>query len=101
MSPAVDGILASQGGTSPSSGLLAIFMLMHLCKTVDVYGYGSAAKGGRKVPYHYYTNLGERSWSTKATIHSFNAEQKLIEGLASAGYIRLCNDGSSPSCGGD
>eukprot|EP00873_Tetraselmis_striata_P039203 jgi/Tetstr1/459467/TSEL_004834.t1 len=89
-----------EGGDVPSSGLMGIFMLMHLCKAVTLYGYGAAAAGGRRVPYHYYTNLGERSWSTKASIHSFNTEQKLVEGLAAAHKkITICNDKSGARCG--
>lgn len=74
-------------------------MLLNLCKSVDVYGYGSAASGGRKVPYHYYSNMGERTWSTKAAVHSFNSEQILIELLARDGYVNYCNDKSASMCG--
>jgi hypothetical protein len=92
-----------KGGDIPSSGLMAIFMLMSLCgKSVTLYGYGAAsgASGGRKaVPYHYYTNLGERSWTTKASIHSFNTEQKLVNALEAHHRVTVCNERSDPSCG--
>mmetsp|Transcript_30171 Transcript_30171/g.53966 ORF Transcript_30171/g.53966 Transcript_30171/m.53966 type:complete len:237 (-) Transcript_30171:69-779(-) len=92
-----------EGGDIPSSGLMAIFMLMSLCgKSVTLYGYGAAsgASGGRKaVPYHYYTNLGERSWTTKASIHSFNTEQKLVNALEAHHRVTVCNERSDPSCG--
>mmetsp|Transcript_34487 Transcript_34487/g.97711 ORF Transcript_34487/g.97711 Transcript_34487/m.97711 type:complete len:258 (+) Transcript_34487:228-1001(+) len=87
-----------EGGDSPSSGLVAVFMLMRICKSVHLYGYGASASAGRKVPYHYFTNMQERTWSTKASIHSFNSEQNLLERLSTEGYIAMCNDQGSRGC---
>ena len=87
------------GGAVPSSGLVAIFIMLNVCSSVDVYGFGSNqrvlshVRDPRKIEYHYFNGFGKRDFGTP--VHSWEAEQALMERLAEEGVINLClNDGA-------
>lgn len=82
------------GGQTPSSGLLAAYVMMQLCRKVTGYGFGGTAdaagaggggRGGNRMagwwagmsrkppPYHYWTGTGARSAGNEES-HSFSTE---------------------------
>ncbi|KAK3264100.1 hypothetical protein CYMTET_27137 [Cymbomonas tetramitiformis] len=76
------------GGSTPSSGFVAIFFMMNMCKTLRVYGFGNYKYPGKHTQYHYYDGLGART--TGAHVHSWEVEQLALEALAREGRIKFC-----------
>jgi len=64
------------GGHTPSSGFVAIFVLLQLCKDIDLYGFGDSGLSAR---YHYYTGGGHRNSGN--IVHSWVLEMEMIEAL--------------------
>ena len=91
-----------QGGTTPSSGLVAIASLMaKRCANISVYGMGghsgSVKLGGAHAPYQYYTLHGTQR-SRGNSVHSFDVEKGITTILARFGHISLCApSGCEPS----
>ena len=77
------------GGSTPSSGYVAIFGLMHMCQSVTVYGFGKDKAHGIQVPYHYYTGTGSRY--SGDPVHSFSTEEHLLREMARVGLVKICN----------
>lgn len=75
------------GGNVPSSGLVATVALRHLCKSVTVYGFGSA---GPRSPYQYY-QLGATHRKSGNPVHTFETEELLMRTMAKDERIRLCD----------
>mmetsp|Transcript_19042 Transcript_19042/g.36359 ORF Transcript_19042/g.36359 Transcript_19042/m.36359 type:complete len:266 (+) Transcript_19042:296-1093(+) len=75
------------GGTSPSSGMIAITLLVGLCKSITTFGIGGTWTA--TTPYQYYTFLHSERPDGNPT-HSFSAEQALVRHLADSGIIRMC-----------
>jgi hypothetical protein len=67
------------GGSTPSSGYVAIFLLARMCERVVVYGFGNANAYGVQSPYHYFTGKGARARGN--TVHSFGTEERVIAEL--------------------
>ena len=84
------------GGAVPSSGLVAVFLMLNLCASVDLYGFGSTRRythgsfknDARNLQYHYFTGFGSRTEGTP--VHSWEAELYLLERLANEGLINMC-----------
>lgn len=89
------------GGQTPSSGLVAVYVMMQVCRKVTAYGFGGVAgevNGGvigastakervaamskRPPPYHYWKGTGARAVGNEDS-HSFNTEAHLIQELLS------------------
>ncbi|KAK3267951.1 hypothetical protein CYMTET_23520, partial [Cymbomonas tetramitiformis] len=79
------------GGSTPSSGYVAIYLLMHMCQTLTVYGFGRTKLMGQGsyLPYHYYTGVGSRQAGDP--VHSFSSEDALISELARENYLSMCS----------
>ena len=75
------------GGTAPSSGVLALTVLLGLCRTVTTYGVGGA--WGAATPYQYYQFMRTEREHGNPT-HSFGAEQALVHNLAHLGVLKQC-----------
>jgi len=43
-----------QGGSTPSSGYLGVYMLLQMCKKVSGFGFGLDAENGSPQQYHYF-----------------------------------------------
>ena len=67
---------AYMGGHTPSSGFVAIFVLLQLCKGIDLYGFGDS---GLPAKYHYYTGGGHRISGN--IVHSWRLEMEMIKAL--------------------
>ena len=76
-----------EGGLSPSSGLVAVYMLHTVCKRVTTYGLGTVDVPD--VPYHYFQ--GKVGFRTEGTsVHSFDAESALLDAMAFENKIEQC-----------
>lgn len=95
------------GGRTASSGLVGVFLLRELCRSVSVYGLGAQARGGGRRaarraagPYQYYELAGTERPAGNA-VHSFEAEEAFVQALAREGAIELCGvDGCTSGGGG-
>eukprot|EP00854_Cymbomonas_tetramitiformis_P008160 gene8160-9692_t len=86
---------AVDGPVTPSSGLLAVYMLMYLCEKVSVYGFGT----DRRSPYQYYRFFNTERRAGASEVHSFDHEYKALLTLSRDGYVTLCTAMSKPNCG--
>lgn len=81
------------GGSSPSSGIVAVLMSMWICEHVSVFGIGGLegvpASEQRGFPYQYYALHGTQRPSGNPT-HSFGAEASLVNAWARSGLLRQC-----------
>mmetsp|Transcript_4134 Transcript_4134/g.4738 ORF Transcript_4134/g.4738 Transcript_4134/m.4738 type:complete len:1886 (-) Transcript_4134:371-6028(-) len=95
-----------KGLNVPSSGWVAAHMLLQLCTSVTVYGFGvegmqKASRGlptgmeghpspasMRNITYHYFQGLGARKEGND--VHSFDTEEKTFEALSNAGFLTFC-----------
>lgn len=81
------------GGSSPSSGIVAVLMSMWVCERVSVYGIGGlegVPQSERKnLPYQYYALHGTQRLTGNPT-HSFAAEASLVHAWAKSGLLRQC-----------
>jgi len=84
-----------EGGNVPSSGFVSVFLLHNLCKNVSVYGFGKYRFDGKVAQYHYYDGLGSRKMGT--SVHSWTAEQLVLEQMAREKHIRYCVPGGGVS----
>eukprot|EP00899_Mesostigma_viride_P017297 jgi/Mesvir1/25569/Mv01802-RA.2 len=71
----------NEGRDTPSSGLLAVFLLCQLCDRVSVYGF--SGMNDSKAGYHYWRS--SRFYMNRT--HSFSAERALFRALARDGRI--------------
>eukprot|EP00976_Prorocentrum_cordatum_P072727 1180824-Prorocentrum_minimum.AAC.2 len=79
-------LLALAGGRdTPSSGLLSVFIMMHLCEHVSVFGFSGNSKR-----YHYFKS--NRNYMNLT--HNFSIERMLLKALARNGLIRFYDDGN-------
>lgn len=77
------------GGSTPSSGYVAIYLLARMCQRVVVYGFGSVKAYGVQSPYHYFTGKGARFKGN--SVHSFGTEERVIaELIASQSHVKEC-----------
>eukprot|EP00241_Pyramimonas_parkeae_P002246 CAMPEP_0114246024 /NCGR_PEP_ID=MMETSP0058-20121206/12227_1 /TAXON_ID=36894 /ORGANISM="Pyramimonas parkeae, CCMP726" /LENGTH=447 /DNA_ID=CAMNT_0001359153 /DNA_START=499 /DNA_END=1842 /DNA_ORIENTATION=- len=88
------------GGSTPSTGLMATFLLRRECRQLRLFGFGHAPRylvgGVVHSKYQYYT-LKSTERLQGDSVHSFAAELSLLQGLSSApsSSLFLC----SPSGG--
>jgi len=80
------------GGTTPSTGLMSLFLLRRECETLRLFGFGSAPLG----KYQYYT-LKQTERVSGDPVHSFAAEFSMIRGLSGANALSLCAPDSQRS----
>jgi len=76
------------GKGSPSSGFVAIYLMMQVCKEVDVFGVGQL---GETTSWHYWEErnfLSSREFGLEPH-HSFDLERDVLQMLDEAGLIRL------------
>ena len=76
------------GGNTPSSGYVAVFLMLKLCKRVTLYGMGKVESFTRPVPYHYFTGIGSRTEGNP--VHSFDTENFLFSAMAHSNVVELC-----------
>mmetsp|Transcript_10678 Transcript_10678/g.25334 ORF Transcript_10678/g.25334 Transcript_10678/m.25334 type:complete len:468 (+) Transcript_10678:174-1577(+) len=76
-----------EGRDTPSSGLVAVIMLLQVCDKVTVYGFSGMNDGSR---YHYYKTA--RRYQNRT--HSFTAERALLRALDRDGHLVFV-DGNS------
>jgi hypothetical protein len=87
-----DGLGPYYGGSTPSSGFLALFAMIQLCTKVTAYGFGLDAENGAEQGYHYFQLFsdGERKKMMNPT-HSFDAERDLMRALGTSdSFITYC-----------
>eukprot|EP00899_Mesostigma_viride_P007194 jgi/Mesvir1/16476/Mv10035-RA.1 len=84
-----------KGLNVPSSGLVAVMMLLRLCDSVTIYGFGVKGMGARTragpgvtFNYHYYRGVGSRHVGDD--VHSFDTEEELLEQMGREGYVTFC-----------
>ena len=79
------------GGSTPSSGFVGLFMLMNMCESVTVYGFGLDADDGRAQEYHYFHLFSDGADKNRMNpTHSFDVELLLMKALGDAGTIKRC-----------
>ena len=78
----VDELTAAllEGRDTPSSGLVAVFLMIQLCGKVTAYGFSGINDGAR---YHYWK--GNRQYQNRT--HSFSVERALLRRLAQEKFI--------------
>ena len=64
-----------EGRDTPSSGLVAVFLMLQLCGKVTAYGFSGINDGSK---YHYWKS--NRQYQNRT--HSFSAERALLRRLA-------------------
>ena len=69
-----------EGRDTPSSGLVAIFLMIQLCEKVTAYGFSGINDGAK---YHYWKS--NRQYQNRT--HSFSAERALLRRLAHEAFI--------------
>jgi len=88
-----------QGGSTPSSGFVSVYLMLQLCRRVTLYGFGSKDDTGRKIKYHYYTGFGSRHFGTVredgSPVHSWEAETEVLEALSRHDQITICRAAKS------
>ncbi|KAK3265987.1 hypothetical protein CYMTET_25366, partial [Cymbomonas tetramitiformis] len=72
----------ADGRDTPSSGLVALFILLQLCQQVSVMGFSGTNDSKR---YHYFKS--NRNYMNRT--HSFTVERALLRALGKAGVIRF------------
>jgi len=83
----------AEGRDTPSSGLVAVALLLQLCEGVAVYGFSGTNDGKR---YHYFK--GNRNYMNRT--HSFSAERALLRALARDGRIQFVEGNTEFVTGG-
>ncbi|UPQ99836.1 sialyltransferase [Chloropicon primus] len=81
-----DGYGPYSGGSTPSSGFVAVYFLRTICKRVTLYGLGTV--NIPDVPYHYFTGVGSRQKGN--SVHSFDSESATLDALAFEDKIEQC-----------
>jgi len=79
----------AQGGTAPSTGLVGVYLLLQLCNSVSVYGFGwhktrawelDDNDAEQQSSYHYYKFWGRRAQgNTRA--HAFDVVRVRFQAL--------------------
>ena len=85
-------------GTTPSTGLMAAYLLASRCNEVHLYGFGKPED--RRKPYQYYTLKGSER-SSGDPVHAFDIEYAMLKGVAELQPARflLCRPNTrSPGC---
>lgn len=75
----------TDGGQTPSSGIIAVFILLQMCDSLDLYGFGSSESS--KVKYHYYAGVGHRL--AGSAVHNWNVEKYFLTNLHDEGFLKL------------
>ncbi|KAK3235957.1 glycosyltransferase 29 protein [Cymbomonas tetramitiformis] len=77
---------AYPGRASPSSGFVGAYLLLQMCKTVEVYGVGDGLKGS----WHYFEdrNFADSREFSKDPHHSFILEHDMLQVLDAGGVLR-------------
>ena len=109
-----------RGGTSPSSGFLAVFLMLQWCgrdkrddgvgaqgsepwrpSKVGVYGFSAdeCRKAGCVNSYHYFNNFIDSPWLRAHPSHSFELEGIALQALSAAGEICYVTN-STGKCAG-
>lgn len=82
------------GGSTPSSGFVGVYLLLQMCGTVTVYGFGlDDETSGAKHAYHYFYLFSpshSRKKNSMNRTHSFDLERALLRALVDAGIITFC-----------
>jgi len=88
------GIGPFEGGDTPSSGFIAMYLMLQACDTVTLYGFGLDAEGGEAQQYHYFHIFSPKHSKKKNSMnmtHSFNTERELLRALAQGQYLTFCS----------
>ena len=72
------------GGHTPSSGFVTIFVMLQLCKKMNLYGFGDS---GTSTKYHYFSGGGHRTVGN--LVHSWNSEMEMIQALHRNDFLRV------------
>jgi len=87
------GVGPFEGGDTPSSGFLAVYLMMQACKSVTVYGFGLDDESGKAQEYHYFHVFSPKHSKKKNSMnptHSFNTERAVLRALSQQGHLTLC-----------
>ena len=74
------------GGSTPSSGFVAVYWLHKICRRVTLYGMGSV--NVPNVPYHYFGGVGSRKKGNP--VHSFDSESALLDAMGREDRVEQC-----------
>eukprot|EP00887_Chlorella_sp_A99_P003756 scaffold7.g3756.t1 len=66
----------------PRSGLFGIMLAIHVCRSVEIFGFGQGAQQG--VPYHYYDGCARSPDPARDA-----AEWRVVRALAESGMVAL------------
>lgn len=77
-----------KGGTTPSTGLVALFLLRPMCKELTLYGAGTESVAGMKYQYYQLQNTERERGNLFA--HSFDAEMRVFMDMNRMGAVRFC-----------
>lgn len=81
-----------KGGVTPSTGLVALFLLRPMCKELTLYGAGTEETSGMKYQYYQLQNTEREKGNVFA--HSFDAEMRVFMDLnrmgAPTGGVSFC-----------
>eukprot|EP00899_Mesostigma_viride_P016667 jgi/Mesvir1/25000/Mv16957-RA.1 len=94
-SPSKSTIKLYKGGTSPSSGLLALALMKSLCSNITLFGFSLEASRGASSTswrYHYFNNYIDSEELRAHPHHSFTLEADFLRALVEAGLVRLCQN---------
>jgi len=83
-----------QGGDMPTSSMLAIYSLMHVCHNVTIYGF-SNEKTQRGQLFTYFKDDLPKSYTmvtaeNRGSKHSYDAEYALFKAMAGEGHFTIC-----------
>eukprot|EP00976_Prorocentrum_cordatum_P094487 1189802-Prorocentrum_minimum.AAC.5 len=76
------------GGGTPSSGVVATTLLLGLCKSTSLYGFGEYKNHAEKAEYHYYNGMGALIKGNP--VHSWPAEFALATQMGMEHLLALC-----------
>jgi len=72
----------------PMSGMVALYMAMQMCDSVDMYGFDSYTEASM-TPYHYFDTRVAMTW-----VHSFDLAVEVYRRIAAKGKVTLRTKGS-------
>jgi len=81
-------------GSAPTTGMIAVYASLFLCKSVSLYGFGltnANAKHAheRQKWYHYFNGLYGKKEPDDS--HSFDTEAFLLRAMSDVGVLSLCS----------
>eukprot|EP00873_Tetraselmis_striata_P017416 jgi/Tetstr1/437680/TSEL_000238.t1 len=82
------------GGDTPSSGFIAVYLMLQACNNVTLYGFGLDAEDGQSQQYHYFHIFSPKHSKKKNSMnktHSFNTERELLRALAQEKIATFCS----------